>query len=129
MPRRPRPAAQPADASDDGALELREVMNLTSPARVGVLSDGAATSMRDSAAAAQVLEWGWLAAGVPSLVIARWGAPPAARDRLMTELYTRLQAGDTPSAALSAAERALRATPETAAPINWAGWMLVGAGR
>ncbi len=124
-----RPAAQPADASDDGALELREVMNLTSPARVGVLSDGAATSMRDSAAAAQVLEWGWLAAGVPSLVIARWGAPPAARDRLMTELYTRLQAGDTPSAALSAAERALRATPETAAPINWAGWMLVGAGR
>jgi CHAT domain-containing protein len=123
------PAAQPVDPGDNGALELREVMNLTLPARVGVLSDGAATSMRDSAPAAQVLEWGWLAAGVPSLVIARWATPPAARDRLMTELYTRLQAGDAPAAALAAAERALRATPDTAAPINWAGWMLVGAER
>ena len=33
MPRRRVPPPQPVDASDDGALELREVMNLTSPAR------------------------------------------------------------------------------------------------
>jgi CHAT domain-containing protein len=96
---------------------------------VAVLSDGAATSMRDSAAAAQVLEWGWLAAGVPSLVISRWAAPPAARDRLMTEFYSRLQAGDSQAAALTAAQRAVRANPATAAPINWAGWMVAGADR
>ena len=104
-------------------------MNLSSPARVGVLSDGAATSMRDSAPAMLVVEWGWLAAGVPSLVIQRWAAPPPARDRLMTEFHKRLQAGEPPAAALSAAQRLLRSASETAAPIHWAGWMLVGAGR
>jgi tetratricopeptide (TPR) repeat protein/CHAT domain-containing protein len=125
----PAPPAPSLDAGDDGALELREVMNLTSPSRVVVLSDGAATSMRDSAAAAQVLEWGWLAAGVPSLMISRWAAPPAARDRLMAELYTRLQAGDPPATAVAAAQRVVRANAATAPPINWAGWMVVGADR
>jgi CHAT domain-containing protein/tetratricopeptide (TPR) repeat protein len=127
----PAPPSGPAtpDSSDDGALELREVMNLSATARVGVLSDGAATSMRDSAPATSVVEWGWLAAGVPSLVIPRWSMPPPARDRLMTEFYKRLQAGEAPASALSAAQRQVRSTPETAAPIHWAGWMLVGAGR
>ena len=115
------------DPADDGALELREVMNLSSPARLGILSDSAATSMRDSAPAVQVVQWGWLAAGVPSLVISRWSGPPSARERLLAELHTRLQAGDTPAAALSAAQRLLRSTRETAAPLNWAGWMIVGA--
>jgi len=127
------PAVPPAGATtastDDGALELREVMNLSVPARVGVLSDGAATSMRDSAPATSVVEWGWLAAGVPSLVLPRWSVPPPARDRLMTEFHRRLQAGEAPASALSEAQRLLRSTPETAAPIHWAGWMLVGAGR
>jgi CHAT domain-containing protein len=44
----------------------------------------------------------------------------------MTEFYSRLQAGATPAAALSAAIRLLRSTPETSAPIHWAGWMFVG---
>ena len=120
--------ATPA-STDDGALELREVMNLSVTARVGVLSDGAATSMRDSAPATSVVEWGWLAAGVPSLVLPRWSLPPPARDRLMTEFHKRLQAGEAPASALAAAQRLLRSTPETAAPIHCAGWMLVGAGR
>jgi CHAT domain-containing protein len=125
-PRAPRAAS---DTTDDGALELREVMNVSSAARVGVLSDGAATSMRDSASATPVLEWAWLAAGIPSLVIPRWSLPPPARDRMMTELHKRLQAGEPPAAALAAAQRLLRSTPETAAPIHWAAWMVVGAGR
>ncbi|MGH9308602.1 MAG: tetratricopeptide repeat protein, partial [Vicinamibacterales bacterium] len=74
-----RPAPPAVDASDDGALELREIMNLHLGAGVAVLSDGAAMSMRDGAAAAGIVEWGWLAAGVPSLIVARWtsleGAP------------------------------------------------------
>ena len=119
--------APTADAADDGALELREVMNLSSTARLAILSDGAATAMRDSAATVQVLEWGWLAAGVPSLIVARWSPPPPARDGLMTELHKRLQAGETPARALSAAQRAVRATPGMSAPINWAGWMLAGS--
>ena len=123
------PAAATPVSTDDGALELREVMNLSATARVGVLSDGAATSMRDSAPATLVVEWGWLAAGVPSLVLPRWSVPPPARDRLMTEFHKRLQAGEAPASAMAEAQRLLRSTPETAAPIHWAGWMLVGAGR
>ena len=86
-----RPPAR-ADSANDGALELREVMNLTAAARVAMLTDGTATAMRDSAAAADVVEWGWLAAGVPSILIARWAAPPDSRDRLLTELHERLRA-------------------------------------
>ena len=59
-----------------------------------MFSDGAATSMRDSAAAADVVEWGWLAAGVPSMLIARWSAPPEARERLLAEFHRRLRAGE-----------------------------------
>lgn len=125
----PRPATGSTDPADDGSLELREVMNLSSAARVTVLSDGAATAMRESAATIQVLEWGWLAAGVPSVIVARWSAPPPARDRLMAELHKRLQAGESPSAALAAAQRAVRETPGMSAPINWAGWVLAGASR
>ena len=55
--------------------------------------------------------------------------PPPASDRLMAEFHKRLQAGESPASALSAAQRLVRSTPETAAPIHWAGWMLVGAGR
>jgi CHAT domain-containing protein len=120
-----RPTARP-DVANDGALELREVMNLTASARLAMLTDGAAMAMRDSAAAADVVEWGWLAAGVPSLLIARWSAPPESRDRLLGEFHKRLRAGEPPGTAWAAAQQSLRSTPATAAPVHWAGWMLLG---
>jgi tetratricopeptide (TPR) repeat protein len=128
QPTESRPPARP-DAANDGALELREVMNLTSSARLAMLTDGAAMAMRDSAAAADVVEWGWLAAGVPSLLIARWAAPPESRDRLLVELHKRLRAGEPLGSAWAAAQQLIRSTPATAAPVHWAGWMLLGAGR
>ena len=124
----PRPAAR-ADATNDGALELREVMNLTGSARLAMFTDGAATAMRDSAAAADVVEWGWLAAGVPSILIARWSAPPESRERLLGEFHKRLRAGEPIGDAWAAAQQLIRSTPATAAPVHWAGWMLLGAGR
>jgi len=124
----PKPPARP-DAANDGALELREVMNLTASVRLAMLTDGAAMAMRDSAAAADVVEWGWLAAGVPSILIARWAAPPESRDRLLGELHKRLSAGEPLGSAWAAAQQLLRSTPATAAPVHWAGWMLLGAGR
>ena len=47
-------------------------MNLSLQARVAILTDGAATAMRDGASAADVVQWAWLAAGVPSVALARW---------------------------------------------------------
>ena len=121
------PQAVRRDQSDDGSLELREVMNVDAKVRVAVLSDGAATSMRDGASSADVLEWGWLAAGVPSLLVARWAAPPAAGARLLAEFHSQLQKGVQPAAALRAAQLLVRSSSETATPIHWAGWLLLGA--
>ena len=94
-----------------------------------MLTDGAATSMRDSAAASDVVQWGWLAAGVPTMLIARWSAPPESRDRLLGEFHKRLRAGEPAGDAWAAAQQLIRSTPETAAPVHWAGWMLLGAAR
>jgi hypothetical protein len=110
IPPAPRPQT-PVDSSDDGALELREVMNMELRAGIAVFSDGAAASMRDGASATDVLQWGWLAAGVPSLLVARWSSPRAAGSRLLAEFHKHLQSGMAPGAA----------------PVHWAGWMLVSA--
>jgi tetratricopeptide (TPR) repeat protein/CHAT domain-containing protein len=116
------------DTKDDGALELRELVNLDLRATLAVLSDGAATSMRDGASAADVVQWGWLAAGVPSIVVARWTAPgrEAAADRLLAVLHQHVGDGMSPSEALRRAQLTVRAAPETSDPVHWAGWMILG---
>jgi CHAT domain-containing protein/tetratricopeptide (TPR) repeat protein len=126
-PASPAPAT-PAkkDLAEDGTLELREIMNLTLRARLAVLSDGTAAAMRDAAAAADVVQWGWLASGVPAVVLSRWTTPLASKDRLLEEFYKRLSSGATPADALHGAQLALRGASETSAPVHWAGWMLLG---
>jgi CHAT domain-containing protein len=52
--------------------------------------------------------------------------PAAARDQLLAEFHQQVQKGIPPAAALRAAQRRIRADPATSAPINWAGWMLIG---
>ena len=121
-------SGDPASTSDedDGAVETREVMNLSLRARVAVLSDGAATSMRDGASASDVLQWAWLAAGVPAVVVARWTGEPAASHALLAEFHRQLRAGADPAEALHAARAVVRANPEWAAPFYWAGWVALG---
>ena len=131
----PTPPAEPAASpsrtvtpalEDDGSLELRELINLHSTARVAIFSDGGATAMRDGAAAIDVLQWGWLAAGTPALIVARWHTPRPAAERLIRELSKQLHAGLAPAAALRAAQQAVRSDPATAAPVYWAGWGGIG---
>ena len=114
-------------AENDGLLETREIMNLTLRAAVAVFSDGAATSMRDSAAAADTIGWAWRAAGVPSIVMSRWAGDDAAASAMLAEFYKGLKAGDTPDAALQGARAVVRAREETRAPYFWAGWMVIGS--
>jgi tetratricopeptide (TPR) repeat protein/CHAT domain-containing protein len=112
---------------DDGALETREVMNQSLQARVTVLPDGAATSMLDGASAANVVQWAWLAAGVPSVVIARWTADPAVSDVLLAEFHRRVRTGVDPAEAMLGARRTVRTRAEWAAPFYWAGWIVLGS--
>lgn len=108
-------------------LELREVMNLTLQPRAVVLTDGLATSMRDGAAAADTVQWAWLAAGAPSAVLARWSTDGAAAEALLMEYHRLLLKGVEPAAALHAARAAVRKRAEWAAPFFWAGWVGLGS--
>ena len=121
------PAAGAERASEnDGVLEAREVMNLDLHARVVVMSDGAAASMRDGAAAAETVGWAWRAAGVPALVMPRWTGDATASTELLGEFHQRVHAGDAPDHALQAARAVVRARDETRAPYFWASWMVIG---
>lgn len=119
------PPAPAPGAADDGMLEMREIMNLSLPARVVVLSDGDAAAMRDAQAATGAIAWAWLAAGTPSVVLNRWAAEASAPD-LLGEFHRRLLRGDSSADALRAARAGVRARAEWSAPYYWAGWMDVG---
>jgi CHAT domain-containing protein len=127
-PARPPDAGMQAAhvAENDGLLETREIMNLDLRAAVAVFSDGAATSMRDAAAAADPVRWAWRAAGVPSIVMSRWAGDEGAGSALLAEFYKRFVAGEKPDAALQGARSALRGREDTRAPYYWAGWMVIG---
>jgi CHAT domain-containing protein len=123
----PDPAATGTVVADnDAALEAREVVNLDLRATAVVVSDGAAASMRDGAAASEAVQWAWRAAGVPSLVLPRWTVDGGAPAELLGELHRRLHAGESPANALQAARALLRAREETRAPYFWAGWIVIG---
>lgn len=117
---------EPLDGADDGWLEGREVMNLTLPARVATFTDGAAASMRNAAAASPFVQWAWLAAGVPAIVLPRWSADDASSLALVGALYEQMKRGEAPADALAAAAAAVRKAEGTRAPFYWAGWMTLG---
>lgn len=120
------PAAETVVPDADGTLELKDVMNLPLRARITVLSDGSAMSMRDAADDAATVYWGWRAAGVPALLLPRWTASEGAPDLLLAEVHRRVGAGQAPAEALGAARAAVRANETFAAPAFWAGWLLIG---
>ncbi len=120
------PAVAKPESAADGVLEAREIMNLTLRARIAVLTDGMALSMRNAAGAAPALHWTWLAAGVPAIVLPRWVSDDAAGRVLVAEFHARLRAGAAPAVALRAARLKVRSHEATAAPFYWAGWMLLG---
>lgn len=119
-------SAKPPEPAETESLELREVMNMTVRARVALLTDGTSTAMLDGASAAGIVQWGWLAAGAPSLMLARWTADPKATDALLSEFHRQLLDGAEPAAALKFARAAVRKRKDWSAPFFWAGWMGLG---
>jgi tetratricopeptide (TPR) repeat protein len=112
------------DPANDAVLDAREIMNLDLRASLAVFSDDAAMSMRDAAGEASTVAWAWRAAGVPSILVARWVGEPAVSNQLLGAFHARLRAGDAPEAALQSARRTLR--DGTPAPYHWSAWMLIG---
>ncbi|HEY7501856.1 MAG TPA: CHAT domain-containing tetratricopeptide repeat protein [Vicinamibacterales bacterium] len=113
------------DASNDGALESREIMNLDLAARVAIFSDGTAMTMREAADEVPAIAWAWRAANVRTVVMPRWTADEARSTEMLTELHARLRAGDTPEAAVQSARAKVRRSSAGAVPLQWAGWIVI----
>jgi CHAT domain-containing protein len=114
------------DSASDGVLEAREVMNLGLHAGVTVLSDGAALSMRDGAAATPTVQWAWRVAGVPSVVLRRWIGDAAAGAEIVAAFHRGIKDGASAESALQAARATVRTRDGMNAPYFWADWMIVG---
>jgi len=113
-------------SGEDGSLEAREIVNLDLHARVALLSDPAALSMRDGADGASIVHWAWRAAGVPILMLPRWASDEALSADLLREVHANLRDGRTPAAALQRGRQALRVRPASSAPFYWAAWAIIG---
>jgi tetratricopeptide (TPR) repeat protein len=113
------------DSHDDGVLEAREVMNLDLRAEMVVLSDGAATSMRDAAAAIGPVRWAWRAAGIPALTLRRWADGHGSANALLADYVARVNGGEPPAGALRAARAPILHDEQTRAPWFWASWIVV----
>jgi tetratricopeptide (TPR) repeat protein len=120
------PGVADRSAENDGVLEMREIMNLDLHARAAILSDRGTVSMRGAASSTGIVRWAWRAAGVPALILPRWGIDPDESTAMLKELYARLKDGEAPQAALQGARAAVRSGEHTRAPYYWAGWMVVG---
>lgn len=70
----------------------------------------------------------FLSAGARATVVALWPVDDVATERLMRSFYRELAEGRTVAGALRRAQAALAASPETADPFYWAGFVVVGDG-
>lgn len=121
-------AANRADATEDGLLEAREVVDLPLSAELAVLS--ACETARGKVGGGEGvvgLAWAFFAAGCPTTVVSQWKAESRATSILMIDFHRRLLAGATTAEALRGAQLALRKTPEYAHPFYWAPFVAIGA--
>jgi CHAT domain-containing protein len=119
-------AAEGDDASEDGLLEGREVVDLPLRAELAVLS--ACDTARGKAGYGDGvigLGWAFQAAGTPTLVVSQWQAESRVTSELMIELHRRLRAGATIAEALRHAQLLVRRRYPH--PFYWAPFVAVGA--
>jgi tetratricopeptide (TPR) repeat protein/CHAT domain-containing protein len=121
------------DGSDDGLLEVREILklNLSADALLLSSSEGA----RDKYATGDALSslaWSLFVAGCPSSVIGRWVTGSPSTTELMLDLHRSLQAGGNQRISASRAKSLQRSMLRVLRggqyqhPFYWAGFSLVG---
>jgi len=123
------------DAAEDGRLEVHEVFGLHLAADLVVLS--ACQTGLGSGALADVpagddwvgLTRAFLHAGARRVMATLWPVDDWATAALMERFYGAGDVAAEPVGALAEAQRALIATPATAHPFYWAGFVSVGGSR
>lgn len=112
----------------DGYLRLGDIYQLKLSADLVVLSSCESALGKELQAEGIIgLPRGFLHAGAKSVIASLWKVDDAASAILMKELYTRMQQGRSPSAALREAQLALiNANNEYSKPNYWAAFVLEG---
>jgi tetratricopeptide (TPR) repeat protein len=113
----------PPDAS---RWEVREWFAVDGRARVLVLDDASTLGAPGVGNAMDTLAWAAAAAGVSTIVVARWPPDAFSLDALEAAFHAELAKGAAPMAAWSAAIKAARDASN--APGGWAGLRLIGGG-
>ncbi len=121
--------AQPSDASEseDGILYVAETYNLSLNADLLVLSScesGVGEYIKGEGVMA--LTRGFLYAGAKNIVHSLWKVADETTSRLMIEFYRQILVGESYSVALRQAKLRLIADPETAFPVSWSSFVLLG---
>jgi CHAT domain-containing protein len=121
-----RPGAAEAD---DGLLEAWEIMELSLPADLAVLSACETGRGRVSQGEGLVgLSWAFSVAGCPTTVVSQWKVDSRSTSRLMRRFHRDLAAGSPTADALRTAALAVKADPRYAHPFYWAGFVVMGPG-
>jgi CHAT domain-containing protein len=109
----------------DGWLTVREAYDLELDGRLVTLSacETGLSSLGPGDELTGLLR-GFFSAGCPTLLLSLWAVDDDSTRELMEELYTRLRAGESPAAALRAAQRAALETYQH--PYFWAPFAVFG---
>jgi CHAT domain-containing protein len=115
-------------APRDGFLRLHEIYNLDLGAGLVVLSacdTGAGKEVRGEGLMG--ITSGFLAAGVPQLVVSLWEVGDRSTAELMKRFYFQLlEKGHPPAEALRQAQLSMLAEPAWSQPRQWAGFVFLG---
>lgn len=119
------------DASDDGLLEAREIVQLNLNADLVVLSACQTARGRVGAGEGMIgISWAFFVAGVPTMVASQWKVDSASTAKLMIDFHRRLKEqsnqSQTKPSALQQASLNLMKDPRYRHPYFWAGFILMG---
>jgi CHAT domain-containing protein len=118
------------DASDDGLLEAREILEAGLQAELIVLSAcETGRGLIGQGEGIVGMTWAALAGGASTVVVSQWKAESRSTRALMVEFHRELLSGREKAEALAIAKRRVKRRPEFAHPFFWAAFVVVGAAR
>jgi CHAT domain-containing protein len=113
---------------EDGFMQMSEVFNLRTPARLVTLSACETGRGRlQSGEGVAGMSRAFLYAGAHSLIVSLWSVADAETRDLMIDFYKRIQAGDSAQSALTNARRAMAEAGMH--PYFWAPFIIMGSGE
>mgnify|MGYP001773397747 CR=1 FL=1 len=121
-------AEPPADASEDGILTARELMELPLSAEMVVLS--ACESARGRARPGEGaigMVWALTVSGIPTQVLSQWKVSDESTALLMTRYYQELKAGRSPASALREAALAVKQDTRFQHPYYWSPFICISS--